>query len=290
MKLLLTLVWLMAFSAVIVPAELMTKTTGLDVPSRQARILKLKPSSLVEDVRRQLEKHPAMTAKEVTAYANSLLVKKGFNYGFATADFIRKHNVKPVGARDYIQTLRFSLEQPDGVKVTLQSRVEEGRCGEFFADIPALRVTRQEIVALLDGRIQRFRRPKEFDLDEMELLNEAMKQVIRKWEVPDQTYPLGISADGQTLYVPVNFSKADSEAVGQVLWKGEQPEKLRYPLSVLAISSSGIRFEVAAEVLRQQKSEEITSYPKDPNNDYLAFRKFRVGGKTYIIRYSSPCT
>jgi hypothetical protein len=41
----------------------------------------------------------------------------------------------------------------------------------------------------------------EFRLEEIELVDETMKRVIRKWEVPNETYPLGISADGRTLYL-----------------------------------------------------------------------------------------
>ena len=36
----------------------------------------------------------------------------------------------------------------------------------------------------------------EFRLEEIELVAETMKRVIRKWEVPNETYPVGISADG----------------------------------------------------------------------------------------------
>jgi hypothetical protein len=41
----------------------------------------------------------------------------------------------------------------------------------------------------------------EFRLEEIELVDETMKRVIRKWEVPNETYPVGISADGRTLYL-----------------------------------------------------------------------------------------
>jgi hypothetical protein len=49
----------------------------------------------------------------------------------------------------------------------------------------------------------------EFRLEEIELVDETMKRVIRKWEVPNETYPVGISADGRTLYLPVEFTEGD---------------------------------------------------------------------------------
>lgn len=59
--------------------------------------------------------------------------------------------------------------------------------------------------------------------------------------------------------------------------------------SVLAVSSSGLRFEVRADALKGQKAEDVFKFPKDPNNSYLGFRKFRVAGRSYLIRFSNPC-
>ena len=121
----------------------------------------------------------------------------------------------------------------------------------------------------------------------MELVDETMKRVIRKWETPDETFPIGISADGRTLYLPVEFTESDHDASMWLLW---QQGKKSYPSSVLAISPTGIRFEVAAKALAGQESEDILDFPKDPDNAYLGYKRFRVKGKTHIIRFSYPCT
>jgi hypothetical protein len=153
--------------------------------------------------------------------------------------------------------------------------------------IPAINVTSQNIFAVLDGKKYLLKRPAEFRLEEMELVDDTMKTVIRKWEVTDETFPIGISADGRTLYLPVEFTESDHDANMWLLWK---EGKKSHPSSVLAISPTGIRFEVAAKALAGQESEDILDFPKDPDNAYLMYKRFRVKGKTYIIRYSGPCT
>lgn len=34
----------------------------------------------------------------------------------------------------------------------------------------------------------------------------------------------------------------------------------------------------------------IENFPRDPQNSYLSFMKFEAGNKTYIIRFTAPCT
>jgi hypothetical protein len=161
-----------------------------------------------------------------------------------------------------------------------------GLCGENFVYLSAINVTSQNVLAVFDGKQYSFKRPAGFLLDEMELVDKTLKKKIRKWEVPEQTWPAGISADGQTLYLPVWFTESDAGANAWFLWK---QGKKSYPASVLAISPTGIRFEVAAKALAGQEVE-IPDFPEDPNNGYLAYRRFHVKGKTYIIRFSNPCT
>ena len=38
------------------------------------------------------------------------------------------------------------------------------------------------------------------------------------------------------------------------------------------------------------KGKEIEDHPTDPKNAYLTFIRFSAGDKTYIIRFSAPCT
>src|SRR5262249_31907959 len=145
----------------------------------------------------------------------------------------------------------------------------------------------QSVLAVLDGKKYLLKRPVEFRLEEIELVDETMKRVIRKWEVPNETFPIGVSADGRTLYLPVEFTEGDQDAN---MWLQGGQGKKSYPSSVLAISPTGFRFEVAAKALVDQNIEETRDIPASPDSDGLSFKLVRVKGKTYVIRYPGVCT
>ncbi|MGH9754275.1 MAG: hypothetical protein ACREA2_15965, partial [Blastocatellia bacterium] len=170
--------------------------------------------------------------------------------------------------------------------------VDVGPCTYCFTLIPAINVTSQNILAVLDGKRYLLKRPADFPLSQAELVDKTMKKGIRKWEMPSQTFPVGISDDGRTLYLPVGFAESDRDANMWLLWK---EGKKSYPSSVIAISPAGIRFEVAAKALAAdqesenifgQECDDILHFPEDKKGDYSACRRFRVKGKTHIIRYS----
>ena len=245
---------------------------------------------LEEDVRSFLKKRPGLSAEKITAYANSVLQRSGYLYELEVRELIQNNKLRLVDSKlntdvSKLYLLPFNME--GGAQRSFQIWVGiDNPCDENFAQISVINLTSQNILAVFDGKKYLLKRPAYFLLEEMELVDETMKRVIRKWEVPAQTWPIGISADGRTLYLPIEFTKNDSDANGWWLWK---QGKKRYPTSVLAISPTGIQFEVAAKALAGQ-GVEIPDIPEDPNNNYLAYRRFRVNGKTYIIRFSNPCT
>jgi len=249
------------------------------------------PPKLEEEVQRFIKKRPRISAEKITAYANSVLQRSGYLYEFEIHGLIQNNKLQLVVSERNIDDVEklylipFDLE--GGARRSFQIWVSlVGQCGENFVYLPAINVTSQNILAVMDGKKYSFKRPAGFLLDEMELVDETLNREIRKWEVPDQTWPVGISADGQTLYLPIWFTESDSDANAWFLWK---QGKKSYPTSVLAISPTGIRFEVAAKALAGQEPE-ILDFPEDPNNSYLRYRRFRLKGKTFIIRFSGPCT
>ena len=172
-------------------------------------------------------------------------------------------------------TYDYKLTQADGRALTfgILSRDDEGggMCGECFFDIPALRVTRGEMTVLADGRWLSLRRPKEFVLDGAELVDKTLRSTLRTWQMPFQTAPSGISADGSKIYVE--------------FYEGMGPDEL-----LLELSDDGtLKFRARGDV-RLGKSEPVKDFPKDPNNAYLYYTRFKTGGKTYIVKFNWPCT
>lgn len=248
------------------------------------------PPMLEDEVQRFISEHPGFSAEKITAYANSVLQKSGYRYEFEIRDLIQSNKFQLVDSEQNtdeskLYLIPFDLE--GGARRSFKIWVDlVGLCDENFAHLSVINVTSQNILAVLDGEKYLLKRPAGFLLEEMELVDETMKRVIRKWEVPTQTWPIGISADGRTLYLSIEFTKNDLDGNGWWVWK---QGKKGYPTSVLAVSPTGIRFEVAAKALAGQESE-IPDFPEDPNNGYLAYRRYRVKGETYIIRFSNPCT
>lgn len=250
------------------------------------------PERLLErDVRRFIDTHPGASAEGITAYANSALQKHGYIYEFHSCDFIGSKKLKPLNpGHDLavlgVYSLPFDLAR--GGRPAFKIHVEGvGPCSNCVALIPALSLSSQSILAVLDGKKYLLKRPVEFRLEEIELVDETMKRVIRKWEVPNETFPIGVSADGRILYLPVEFTESDSDSNWWLM--GGQGKK-SYPSSVFAISPTGFRFEVAAKALVDQNIEETRYIPASPDRHGLSFMLVRVKGKTYVIRYPVVCT
>lgn len=249
------------------------------------------PPKLEDEVQRLIKQRPRLSAEQITAYANSVLQRSGYLYEFEVRDLIQNNKLQLVDSErntdaSKLYLIPFDLEE--GARRSFQVWVGLiSPCGEKYTYLPVINVTSQNILAVFDGKKYLLKRPADFPLEEMELVDETLKKVVRKWDVPTPTYPIGVSAGGQTLYIPIAFTESDRDANAWLLWKHG---KKSYPTSVLAVSPTGIRFEVAAKALTGQESEDILDFPKDPDNSYLAYRRFRVKGKTYIIRFVNPCT
>ena len=146
----------------------------------------------------------------------------------------------------------------------------DGPCGECFSSIPALRVTKTEMEIFSGGRHLHLERPPTFYLDQAELVDRSMKRVLRAWQLPYQTAPLGISEDGTRLYIPLENG----------------PGSL-----VLEIAEDGkVQFRSRAAIPLKDEGETIENAPRDRKNAYLGFKRFKAGGQTFIVKFSWPCT
>jgi hypothetical protein len=234
----------------------------------EQRVVRITPSLLMKMVRDRVEREPGMSDGVLAAYANGLLSQKGFDYQFDVCEFIRllpqkRRAVEPP------PSYRFQLTQASGGKIAFEignDDVSDGMCGECFFAFPSLGVTGREILLLLGGRQYRLRRPSLFRLDEMSLVDSSMKRVLRTWEVPYQSMPLGISADGTHLYISTELDRL-----------------------ALEIAPSGLSFKATSQI-EVRDGKEVEKHPRDPGNAYLGFMRFRSGQRSYIIRYSAPCT
>ena len=226
-------------------------------------------SKILEQLAERKQKEPAITSKELAALGNALLEKRGFDYMFDVCDIVPK--------RDRASTetsVSYNLSLTNGEKKNFKFTVAgdaEAMCGECWTMLPSLQVTAREMVLVAEGKRYHVRRPVPFILDEVELVDATLKKVLRKWQLPYQTVPIGISKDGAKLYLDF-YTEFKLDGV------------------ILELSDNGgLAFRDRTEV-QMMEGKFLEDHPKDPTNAYLSFMRFDAGDKTYIIRFSAPCT
>jgi len=240
--------------------------------SQEPRAIKVSASNILQQLAERKKKQPAITAKELAAYANELLEKRGFDYMFDVCDILSKRNRKSTAAA---VAANYQLSLTNGekrnFKFTVAGGDSSGMCGECESLIPSVQVSKQEMTVIAGGKRHRARRPKSFILDEAELVDATMKKVLRTWQLPYQTIPVGISADGAKLYLDL-YTEYELDDL------------------VLELSENGrlaFRDRRESQLIEGKLMEE---HPNDPRNAYLSFMRFQTGDKTYIVRFSGPCT
>ena len=237
-------------------------------PSYQ-RPVTVSSSKILEELAQRKQKEPAITSKQLAAIGNELLEKRGFDYMFDVCDILSKRDRASIET-----TVGYDLSLKNGEKRSFRFTVAgdvEGMCGECWTMLPSIQVTAKEMVLVAEGKRYHVRRPVPFILDEVELVDATLKKVSRKWQLPYQTIPIGISKDGAKLYLDF-YTEYDLDGV------------------ILELSENGtLAFRDRTEV-QMVEGKFLEDHPKDPTNAYLSFIRFDAGDKTYIIRFSAPCT
>ena len=241
--------------------------------SKRPPVVSIKPSNVLREVSERAKQQPSLTPAELAAYGNDLIARKGFGYDFNICDVLHTKPTQTSPA-DFVRPYQMTLSR--GVKRTFELRIgnpnaDSALCGECWSEIPSVQVRKKELTLIAEGKRYRVRRPPSFNLDEVELVDETLKNVLRTWQLPYQTIPAGISADGTKLYLDFYTD-----------FKLEQ--------LVLEISENGPPQFRERAVIKSSEGKTIENHPKDPRNAYLSFMSFNVGEKTYRIKFSGPCT
>jgi hypothetical protein len=232
---------------------------------RAARVVN--PSSILQELSDKRAAQPDISWAELASHANKLLDEKGFDYDFDVCEILKRRRNLP----DVVKT-RYQLTQTNGksLPVTFLVLPNDGFCGECGSAVPSLKVTRTEMLIVLEGKRYSVKRPASFLLDEAFLVDASMKKVRRTWQLPFQTVPDGISPDGTKLYVTTYSQELEG--------------------LVVELSEDGtMKFRSRAE-LQLTEPEWLEKHPKDSSNAYLAFLRLKSGKKSYIVRFTAPCT
>lgn len=252
-------------------ALLLIITLAALVHAQAPRVVKVSASKILFDAAERKKNQPGITSKDLAAYANELLETRGFDYDFDVCDILSFRDKKSTAS---FLSKRYRASLTSGQELTLDLNVlnpQESLCGECWLLIPIRLVTKREIHLIAKGKTHRIRRTSAFYLDEAQLVDSSLKKVLRRWELPFQTVPIGISADGTKLYTEVNYD----------------PELLDLALELSEDGTVAFRDRAA---LGLKEGILIEDFRRDPNNAFLSFIKFKAGNNTYIIRFTAPCT
>jgi len=235
----------------------------------------LKPSNIIEEVKRRKALHPALSAAGLARYANALLARAGFDYDFDVCEIFMRPELAAAMSGETLGTLtfRYRMVTLDGRGLMFGVVTDDrgGPCSECFLHVAALRVTKGEMYVVAGGVTYGLKRPASFALDEAHLVDADLKKILRTWQLPYQTIPAGVSPDGRSLYVDFY----EDSGLGEL---------------VLEISNEGRpRFRVRREVVSVE-GEWIEERPPDSLDDYPSFRRFRSGSRTHVVRFNGPCT
>lgn len=233
--------------------------------------IRLVPSTIGGDIEKYKNEHPAASGKEIAEYGNSLLPVKGYNYWIDVDALNRKKKNVTRILSDEFQAYPHTMTLSNGKKesfLVFAPREDSCCCGYFYADFPVTRITETAITFISDGKTYTVVRPRDLATSErcalIDIKNPSKE--MRRWQVPYETYPSGISGDGTKLYV-----------------EGPIEDVL------LEISPDGT-FKLVDKNEIKSSEGEFCSLPENTKDAYESCMKFKVGTKTYYIRFSGPCT
>lgn len=152
-------------------------------------------ATIIEDITNKKAQNPTVSIQELADFGNQLLKQKGYNFDFNIS------NPKS------IEKSAYKLQTIDGKEISVNFKQPENYpCGVFLS-VPLLQVSEKEMRIISDGKEIAVNRPKDFFAEEIVLTNENLKGTIRKWFVPIDATPFGISADGKKIYFEYDFGK-----------------------------------------------------------------------------------
>ena len=219
------------------------------------------PRIVVPDVEQQMlkrrEANPSTRATELARMGNSIAAKSGFSFSFA-----------PEGFKEQGADARYDLNLADGRRFRVLAPLPgDHPCG-IYTEFPIAGVTPILLTLVIDGKEVNVTRPKKFAMDEVTLVDSSLKRGFRTWTIPMDRYPMAISLDGTKIYVDSYiddvFIEVDARGRLRFVAKGAEP---------MIVTNT-----------------DLTRFPKEKDNDYLGYRRFRAGNKSYTVKFSHPCT
>lgn len=256
-----------------------------EIKTNQPDKTAIKPSNLSVELMEKKQANPKMSAKDLAEFGNSLIKLKGFNFDVDVANLVEQklelNEAKKIAGDNEIDSVvafNHSFTLMDGTKKTFNLTApgfDSCCCGYYYASFPVSQITDKQLTVISNGKPYVIKRTKEIAFSQEHLLvdNQTMKKTIRKWQVPFETSPYGISQDGSKLYI-----EDESELLLEISETGL--------IQFVAKDSSNII--TGGKDLREQPATKVGEAIFKSGED--GFMKFTSGSKSFIVVFQYVCT
>lgn len=245
---------------------------------RSSKVPIISPSKIIKDIREKKKESPNISLKELAAFANDLLKTKGYDYTFSWEPKGKQNRENLLKIGEVALPFSYIFTDLAGKKRRIQFlNADFGHPCFSVIDIPVKQVTASKVsIKTQDSQILVVK-PSDFYLEQIVLVDVRSRKPIRKWMVPIDARPVGISRDGMKIYF-------DTWEFYQDPYEGYK--ELSLGLAVELSSDGTLRF-VDINNIPSDKGADIDY---DKKFTEIIFRKYKVAEKEYLVKFSSPCT
>jgi hypothetical protein len=216
--------------------------------------------------------NPKMPLAEVVATANALLDQYGIGFAVsldaANCERVRKVKEQQKDPSATL-TLGATLRSVDaeGASLTLPSPTFPSGACNCYIELPLLQITEKDFITIISGRNIRFHMPANFSTHEALLIEPADNtKVKRRWRIPFRGVPIGVSHDGNVLYLAF-----------------AEPELA--DLSFLVFGEGVFQIGTRAEAEDGGKGKLVETVASGGDR----FVNFERWGNSYLVRFAEPC-
>ncbi|MGD9561099.1 MAG: hypothetical protein AB7F88_02640 [Pyrinomonadaceae bacterium] len=235
------------------------------------------PPTILSEVKAFRAANPKMPAVEFVNAANKLLEKQGiaftFSFDDATCQAIER-SIKSLKKTPPKLSLKTKLRSVGGEPASLTlppADFANSECSKCSITLPVLELTDNEFVALMWGRNIKFHLPANFIVSEVSLADDKdLTTTKTKWRIPFRSTPLGVSYDGNVLYL-------------------ELPDPELKDISLAVFGEGVFQFATREEAESSGKGILLTEIPEHLTGSNIAFIRFENRGLKQTVKYPTAC-
>lgn len=253
----------------------------LDLKKPDSTVL---PSNLLWELAKQKQANNNISDERLAEIGTNLISKIGFDYDIDLSSLIEKvpkytrKNIENSSGLNFA-SFAHQLKISNGKRLSFEffaPTEPDCCCGFHYSKLPVSRIDEKSFSLIVNGKLFDIERTKELSVSEEYVLfkDENLKKPVRKWQVPFETSPYGISLDGTKLYIDLEFSNLLLE-ISEI---GE--------LKIVTTNNDGIISDGEDLIKRETPKVGEIIYKSGENG----LMNFKSKDKNYIVEFPYVCT